>query len=169
MQLISSFLFPFQINADRYVTNVQCNCVYNQSSKCKHVAALIYFINNEESVSKTSHEQQWGKPSARQFAKQKYSKGEYFKNMMPHKYTQLHEPQKVSVTELKVNSPLKLILQAQSTKDNKHTVRNVMNYLLTQVEFNLEKEECAVCVNNLLIFCEDYFIYKCVYELDTKI
>lgn len=66
------------------MTDVHCNCVYNQSKKCKHVAALIYFINNAESVSKTSHEQQWGKPSARQFAKNKYSKGEYFKNMMPH-------------------------------------------------------------------------------------
>lgn len=64
--------------------------------------------------------------------------------MMPHKYTQLYEPQNVSVTELKVDSPLKLIMQAQLKKQNNHTVRNVMNSLLPQVELNLEKEECAV-------------------------
>lgn len=127
------FLFLFQINSERYVTDVHCNCVYNQSKKCKHVAALIFFINNEASASKTSYEQQWGKPSARQFAKKKYSKGEYFKNMVPHKYTQLHEPQKVLVTELQADSPLKLIMHAQLKENNKHTVRNVMNYLLTQV------------------------------------
>lgn len=151
------------------MTDVHCNCVYNQSKKCKHIAALIYFINNEKSASKTSHEQQWGKPSARQFAKTKYSKGEYFKNMMPHKYTQLHEPQNVSIAELNVDSPLKLIIQAQLKKDNKHTVRNLMNSLLAQVELNLEKEECAVCIENLLIYCEEYFIYKNEYDMDRKI
>ncbi|XP_074101313.1 uncharacterized protein LOC141528918 [Cotesia typhae] len=163
------YITSLNINSERYVTDVHCNCVYNQSKKCKHVAALIYFINNEESASKTSHEQQWGKPSARQFTKNKYSKGEYFKNMIPHKYTQLHEPQKVSITELKADSPLKLIMQAQLKENNKHTVRNVMNSLLAQVELNLEKEECAVCIENLLIFQEEYFIYKSEYDMDSKI
>lgn len=151
------------------MTNVHCNCVYNKSGKCKHVAALIYFINNEESASKTSHEQQWGKPGARQFAKHKYSKGEYFKKMMPHKYTQLHEPQNVSITDLKVDSPLKRIMEAQFTKDNKHTVRNVINSLLAQVELNLEKEECAACVENFLIFCEEYSTYENQYNLDPNL
>ncbi|XP_044582891.1 uncharacterized protein LOC123263911 [Cotesia glomerata] len=63
------------INETRFVTDVKCDCVYNQSKKCKHVAALIYYINNEESASKTSHEQVWGKPSARQFAKKQICKG----------------------------------------------------------------------------------------------
>lgn len=43
--------------------------------RCKHVAALIFYINNEQSTTKTSREQLWGVPSARQFAKLKYSKG----------------------------------------------------------------------------------------------
>ncbi|XP_074100239.1 uncharacterized protein LOC141528206 [Cotesia typhae] len=157
------------INSARYVTDVHCNCVYNKSDKCKHVAALIYFINNEESASKTSHEQQWGKPGARQFAKHKYSKGEYFKKMMPHKYTQLHEPQNVLLTDLEVNSPLKRIMEAQLSKNNKHTVRNVINSLLAQVELNLEKEECAACVENFLIFCEEYSIYESQYNLDPNL
>ncbi|KAK0161646.1 hypothetical protein PV327_010099 [Microctonus hyperodae] len=48
-----------KIHSERYVTDVHCNCVYNQSKKCKHVAALVYFTNNDESASETSNEQQW--------------------------------------------------------------------------------------------------------------
>lgn len=142
------------------MTNLHCNCVYNKSSKCKYVAALIYFINNEASASKTSHEQQWGNPGAPQFAKHKYSKGEYFKKMMPHKYTQLHDPQNVLITDLKDDSLSKRIIEAQLTKNNKHTVRNVINSLLAQVELNLEKEECAACVENFLILCGDILFMK---------
>lgn len=60
-------------------------------------------------------------------------------------------------------------MQAQLQKNNKHTVRNVMNSLLAQVELNFEKEECAVCIDNLLIFSEEYFIYKSEYNMDRKI
>lgn len=35
------------INSNTKVEKVSCNCVYNQSLKCKHVAALIYFINSD--------------------------------------------------------------------------------------------------------------------------
>ncbi|KAK0159868.1 hypothetical protein PV327_010934 [Microctonus hyperodae] len=163
------YITSLKINSERYVTDVHCNCVYNQSKKCKHVAALVYFINNDESASKTSNEQQWGKPSARQFTKAKYSKGEYFENMFPHKYTGFHKPHKISIFELKDNSPLKRIMQAESKVNNKHTVKNVMNSLLAQVELNLEKEECAVCIDNLLIFQEEYSIYESGYNMNSQI
>ncbi|KAL7297532.1 hypothetical protein TKK_0009893 [Trichogramma kaykai] len=45
--------------------------------------ALLYFVNNQESLSKIDFEQQWGKPSAQQFAKDKYSKGRSFEEMYP--------------------------------------------------------------------------------------
>lgn len=44
-----------------------------------------------------------------------------------------------------------------------------MNSLLAQVELNLEKEECAVCIENLLINCEKYLIYKNEYDTDRTI
>jgi len=52
------------------------------------VAVLIHCVNNENSSLKTSFEQQWGKPSACQFAKLKYSKGIYFEEMFPPKKIQ---------------------------------------------------------------------------------
>lgn len=36
----------------RCVTDVKCEYVYNESKKCKEIAALMYCINNEDSVSK---------------------------------------------------------------------------------------------------------------------
>ncbi|KAJ8720709.1 hypothetical protein PYW08_015170 [Mythimna loreyi] len=75
------FFHLLQIDNARIVTGVKCSCVYNQSGKCKHVAALICYINNKVSYSKTSSEQQWGKPSIRQFVDCKYSKGRYFQEM----------------------------------------------------------------------------------------
>ncbi|XP_074110832.1 uncharacterized protein LOC141535013 [Cotesia typhae] len=68
---LSPYDTMLHINEERFVTDVNCTCVYNKSKKCKHIAALIYYINHEESLRKTSHEQKWGKPSARQFVKQK--------------------------------------------------------------------------------------------------
>ncbi|XP_043269147.1 uncharacterized protein [Venturia canescens] len=47
------------INAVRKVIGVSCNCVYNKSGRCKHIAALIYYINCEDSLTKTDFEQQW--------------------------------------------------------------------------------------------------------------
>lgn len=70
-----------QIDHARVVTGVKCSCVYNQSGKCKHVAALICYINNKVSNLKTSIEQQWGEPIIRQFVACKYSKGSYFQDM----------------------------------------------------------------------------------------
>ncbi|KAK0076988.1 hypothetical protein PV325_004597 [Microctonus aethiopoides] len=57
---LSPYDTNLHINEERFVEDVSCTCVYNKSKKCKHIAALVYIINHEESITKTSHEQQWG-------------------------------------------------------------------------------------------------------------
>lgn len=89
--------------------------------------------------------------------------------MVPHKYTQLHQPQEVQISELLSDSPLKKILVAQSTKTNIHTVKNVLESLITQVEMNIEKETCAECVNNFLIFMKEHVIYSNLFQLELNI
>lgn len=69
----------------RAVTGVRCTCTYNKSNICKHITALIHFINSSDSVSKTNNEQSWGVPSSKEFSKNKYSKGRYFEQMRPPK------------------------------------------------------------------------------------
>ncbi|KAK0157298.1 hypothetical protein PV328_011056 [Microctonus aethiopoides] len=82
---VNSTPYPTKLILDssRNVTSVSCTCVYNKSGKCKHIAAVIYYINNEQSLSKTNFGQQWGAPSVTQMAKEMYSKGKYVFEMYP--------------------------------------------------------------------------------------
>ena len=100
----------------RNVTTVECNCVYNRSSKCKHVAALIEYVNTEESVTKTSHSQEWGKPSNREFGKNKYSKGRMFGEMFKKPNKKYGSSQPLHIDELKSPSPLRTHL-LEASKD----------------------------------------------------
>lgn len=151
------------------MTDVKCDCVYNQSKKCKHVAALIYYINNEESASKTSHEQVWGKPSARQFAKNKYAKGKHFEEMFPRKRGKCYEAPEIDISKLLEESPLKQVMVAKAENTNIHTVKRVMDSLLQQVEINLEKEDCEQCAITFLIYCDENTQYKTNFKLDKKL
>lgn len=57
-----------------------CDCIAGKGGLCKHIAALVYFINNEDGHSKTSEPQAWGKPSK---MKTKYSKGKRMEELFP--------------------------------------------------------------------------------------
>ena len=46
----------FQIDANRKMTTVSCNCIYNKNRTCKHIAATIYYVSNENSLSKFDFE-----------------------------------------------------------------------------------------------------------------
>ncbi|KAK0169314.1 hypothetical protein PV328_012214, partial [Microctonus aethiopoides] len=154
------YITSLNIDETRLVTDVKCVCIYNQSKKCKHIAALIYFINNEESVSKTSHEQVWGKPSARQFAKNKYAKGKHFEEMFPSKRGKYYEAPGIDISKMIEESALKHVMVAKAANTNIYTVKRVMDSLLQQVEIDLEKEDCEQCAINFLISCYENTQYK---------
>lgn len=64
-----------QIDDKRHVLDVSCQCVARAAKMCKHICALILYINEERGLSKTSLEQTWGMPSLSQLGKTIYSKG----------------------------------------------------------------------------------------------
>lgn len=121
---VSNKSIYLQLNTNCHVESVSCDCVYNKSGKCKHIAALIYFINNENSFTKTSQEQQWGKPSARQFSKEKYSKGKYFYEMFPTAKKHKCEPFQFDVSDLKEDCALKCVLEAAVKNNNEDNYRH---------------------------------------------
>lgn len=151
------------------MADVKCDCIYNQSKKCKHIAALIYFINNEESVSKTSHEQVWGKPSARQFAKNKYANDKHFEEMFPSKRGNYYEAPEIDLSKMIEESALKQVMVAKAANINIRTVKRVMDSLLQQVEIDLKKEDCEQCVINFLISCDENTQYKNNFKLENKL
>lgn len=142
------------------MVGVSCTCVYNQSGKCKHIAALIYYVNHEESLSKTDYEQQWGKPSQRQLVQQKYCKGKYFSEMFPpKKNSTVIQCNKVDVSELEGPSALKIILlEREKDKDSK-AIRQLMSFMLETVEVKLQQEECAVFLNTFFGLNKNKLVY----------
>ncbi|KAL4711581.1 hypothetical protein ACJJTC_003598 [Scirpophaga incertulas] len=79
-----ALLYDVQITLDcnRNITSAICKCKAGQSGKCKHVCALVHYVNSPESAkSKTSNAQQWGKPSHRQLLG--YDKGLKMSELFP--------------------------------------------------------------------------------------
>lgn len=151
-----------QLDAKRNMLRGSCTCVYNKSEKCKHIAGLIHYINNERRLSKTDCEQQWGKPSHKALMHEKYSKVPSFKDLFPKKIKKIDDcvNQPPQLSELKSPSHLKSILAVTSKKKEDLA----MELLLKQIEknhgINNLIEECKVCLQNLFLFLEDYPIYK---------
>ncbi|KAK0073519.1 hypothetical protein PV325_009595, partial [Microctonus aethiopoides] len=70
---------------NRNVIDMHCSCVARCSKRCKHIYALLHFIRNHRSTSKTSFEQTWGKPSVTEMSKKLYSKGKTCAQLFPPK------------------------------------------------------------------------------------
>jgi len=50
------------VDNNREVKHTSCTCPAGADGKCKHIYAIIYYINDKEGLSKTDLPQQWGKP-----------------------------------------------------------------------------------------------------------
>ncbi|KAF0749326.1 zinc finger MYM-type protein 1-like, partial [Aphis craccivora] len=70
-----------EVDNNRSVKNGFCECPAGASEKCKHIAAVIYYNNNEESFSKTNFPQEWGKPT--KIGQEKYKKGKLSMSFFP--------------------------------------------------------------------------------------
>ncbi|XP_043276013.1 uncharacterized protein [Venturia canescens] len=147
------------IGVSRKITNVTCNCVYNKSGKCKHVAALIHYVNNEASLSKTDYEQQWGKPTARQFSKKKYCKGKYFFEMFTSQENVECQPRDVHISELNEPSALRTVILESNSDKNDQAIKNLMESMLMKVDVFLQKDECQSCVNSFFVSRDSMPVY----------
>lgn len=123
-------------------------------------------------MTKTSQEQQWGKPSARQFLKKKYSKGRNFEDMYsPKKLVDMLEnlPPAVDLNDLINESPLKSVLAADKESDDYYAIINLLSSLVETVDLNLKKEDCHECLKNFLIFNEEFVVYHEEYQLEDDL
>lgn len=145
------------------------NVIYNQSGKCKHIAALIHYINHEEDMSKTCYEQKWGKPSARQFAKEKYSKGRYFNEMFPIKQKKTYEPVSIDMSDLIEHSALRSVMEAASQTENTFIIKDVIEMLIKHTESNLVCEDWVACINSFIIFKGEFEVYQAEYKLEEQL
>lgn len=105
------------------ISNAVCTCKAGLGGKCKHISALIHYVNSpESSASKTSHLKEWSKPTQRQLLG--YDKGQRMSKLFTSqplcRKTLKLEPVKITTTSLPdsfVNTPLAKILKLEE-KEN---------------------------------------------------
>lgn len=145
------------------VTQTRCTCVSNKSEKCKHVAAVIYFINEFESLSKTNFEQQWGRPSTHRMKKEKYAKGAYFHELFPSKRKHTSppvQPLPLSATDINFPCALKLVLEEADKEEIDHSIENFFNAVERAQIANKKNRECEELVRNLITTNDgDFVVY----------
>lgn len=117
------------------------------------------FLNNE---------QQWGKPSARQFAKEKYSKGRYFDEMFPTKQKTTYEPMPIDLSDLVEDSALRSLMEASQTEDT-FIIKDIVEMLIKHTESNLVREDCVACINRFLISKDEFEVYQAEYKLEEQL
>ncbi|XP_058467359.1 uncharacterized protein LOC131440258 [Malaya genurostris] len=93
-----------QINKERRLTNASCTCVTRKLAKCKHIYALIYYVNANRSETKTSLEQEWGLPSARRLGNILYAKPIPISTLFPRKKGGFVDSPIIPLTEQKVKN-----------------------------------------------------------------
>ena len=134
---------------------------------------MIYYINNEEGLTKTNKEQQWEKPTVRQLTKEKYSKGRYFFQMFSpqeKKFSKDSKTYEIDISELEGPSPLKSVLIECLKKDSEEgVIKSLMSSMLDQVVISVNKEECIFCVSASFTFCESKQVYMTIQKLSKEL
>lgn len=137
-------------STDRQVVKAFCPCPAGIAGVCKHVAAVVHFVNAEESFSKTSKAQEWGKPSTKEAGKRKYAKGRRVCDLIPQKKPKsLHQPIQICAQNLP-HCSLAYILQHEEKTEVERTTAAVLNDLITSCCDIVSKEEASMAITFIL-------------------
>lgn len=152
----NKYIFSFQlVGPNRLVNEVGCTCVAQAGKCCKHIYALIHYINTETGASKTSCEQSWGKPTGDwkdQYKKplkitDTFKKPKKFANKTP-----MHEPYDLKLSDLLgIKSTL---LEIEKVKHlNKHDLQMKSDLRKKNAELQSKQEEESILVAALNLIC----------------
>lgn len=156
--------FIFQINYQRHVFAVHCTCISAEGGHCKHVYALIHYVNSDRSVSKTSVEQEWGKPSDTQLGKDLYAKGVVITERFKTKATKKKITVQAYIPKLSdfENHPCALLPilreECRTVADRISSV--IINDVLNDAIRITDMRSCEACILNLNILAEESDLYR---------
>jgi len=71
------------LDSTRTIKNAVCQCPAGAGSKCKHIDALIKYIDSEEGTSTTDEPQQWGRSA--KYYESLYKKVKKISDLFPQK------------------------------------------------------------------------------------
>jgi len=131
-----------------------CDFPAGISEKCKHIAALVYYINNEEALSKTDLPQQWGNPS--KAGEDKYKKGKKISDLFPSKKNiQFQEPlinHSTFVDQyeiLAIPCGLSKLIKIEIRSEADRECKKCLEYIVTKLEHEETETKKNVIVNNI--------------------
>ncbi|KAF0705230.1 SWIM-type domain-containing protein, partial [Aphis craccivora] len=131
------------IDGTRRVKNTSCDCPAGAGEKCKHICALINFINNEQLISKTDLPQQWRKPS--KAGELKYKKGRTIQDLFPCK-RQKHFMDYISHKDLismhnilSIPCSLSTLLKEESLTQTERQCKQILNSIIDQSSSEIRK------------------------------
>ncbi|KAL5237329.1 hypothetical protein ACI65C_004739 [Semiaphis heraclei] len=143
-----------ELDNDRSVKNGFCECPVGASEKCKHIAAVIHYINNEESFSKTNFPQQWGKPT--KIGQEKYKKGKRINELFSHQKKKIkmasinHHDLVDNYNILSIPCSLSILIKEELISEEDRQYNNYLNDIINK----LEKEEIRLknvqYINNII-------------------
>jgi len=129
----------------RNLKYASCQCPAGSGSRCKHIVAVIAYVNSEDGTSKTDEPQQWGKPS--KMGEKMYKKGKQISELFPPKRLKLdiksltHDELIQHHNVLKIPCTLSLNLTQEKRTDIERTCQNVMNYIINDLEDHFLTEQ----------------------------
>ncbi|KAK9887102.1 hypothetical protein WA026_020046 [Henosepilachna vigintioctopunctata] len=144
------FDVTLEIDVNRSVADRRCNCPAGLGKNCKHIAAVINFINNENAESKTSQRCQWNVPSVSKNS-ELYSKGRKIKELFPKKaYQKKYEP--VELDNINIVCSLSSMLKSARATESSKTANFIIRELIDTV---VDK----VCTRNCLNLYRHFYNY----------
>ncbi|XP_070397524.1 uncharacterized protein [Dermacentor albipictus] len=72
-----------QLSSQRRILGAQCTCKAGLGGGCKHVAAVVLFVNEADAPSSTDRPQGWGRPSSKPDTSRRESIEELFGEYKP--------------------------------------------------------------------------------------
>ncbi|KAJ8672210.1 hypothetical protein QAD02_003469 [Eretmocerus hayati] len=149
------------LNSSKHIVGTTCTCVSNESVKCKHIYALIHYINYHESLPKTDFPQELCKPTPLQFAKEKYSKGNDASKM----FGTIQKPRvtpypELRLKDLKARSPLRNLYVSAARFKAQPIIQVPLRLLIKEAKLELQRDDCEAIVVNLFIHEEEFGIYS---------
>lgn len=124
------------LDSNRCIHRAYCKCIAGGDGICKHIAGLIYFINNEREESSTDKKCNWLAPSAR--SKRLYPNGESFEEIF-----EIDQKHRIGDLDFKVSfedkEELAKLMEASNNTSSPLYKLCVMNLEDTSTKENAEK------------------------------
>ena len=148
MRSIQYFLL-FQLNATRIVENSVCECPAGVKGQCKHISAVLHYVNHEPVQSKTEKPCEWTNPS--RYAKEKYEKGKPFSELFPKEHSAKIDSKLVdcfSVCETGIECSLKIALKEERKTESERCISSVLNQILDSVFNSCDRRSRENIIND---------------------